>query len=216
MILITGTVKSGTSLMALWLGKCGFDIGLTEKYISWYEEKLTEPDDDAGHGRPPTHYPTRGGVEFLVAKNTRPTARQGEIPEVVKQPWNLMPESTSPMETLDDYGISTPDTVILLKRSIDSVASSIYAVGMSDGRFHRRLKDGRGVPSHRDIMHFAADRWMKLYEVYPHAIIVDFPRYVSDFEFLWDRIGHIVITRASKAVAKAEFDRLADPKLVRH
>jgi hypothetical protein len=201
--------------MALWLGKCGFDIGLTEKYISWYEEKLTEP-DGGRHGRLATSYPSRGGIEFLVAKNTRPAARRGDFPEVIKHPWGLMPESISPMDKLAEYGVQAPDTVILLKRRIDAVASSAYAVGMQDGGFHRRLVDGMGVPTHREIMHFARDRWNVIHEAYPGAVIVDFPRYVSDFEFLWEKVGHIVITRASKAVARVEFDKLADPKFVRH
>jgi hypothetical protein len=207
LILITGVHRSGTSCLTLWLGNCGFDLGFTSKKMKWNVKKLSADE--------PNTYPIRGGLEYFAEMGTFRLAKEGVFPEVAKQPWGLKYSSFSPMDRLSVFNVST-DPVILLKRDFNRLAQSSFTLHSHSYNKGRRVRKWDMPLTVEETAILAEKRWNLILKAYPNATILEFPKYVHDFEYLWDRLSFIVLTKVSKEKAKLEFTSLVNPSFIRH
>lgn len=205
MILITGLTRSGTSLL--------FYLFVLSKLHTGYEaedrlkellRQLTAPSTAL-----------RGGGEYF--REFKTACSENIYPDVIKDPY--MPNEKGPKHRLDSRGL-TPDVVVMTVRNVESILSSELDSGLRHSKSFKSLKEGspewEGARANQEARKRIniPQRITDLIQTYPDAIKVEFPRFVSDFDYLWDRVG-CLFPDDDKEDLREKFSSVADPELVR-
>jgi hypothetical protein len=197
MILVTGQARSGTSLLFTFFGFNGFDTGYNEKHFNHLQHRLSD------NGRSGNSYSARGGGEFLKDHKNK---HVDKYPEVIKHPYE--PSGPNPKWRLESVGL-TPDHVVITRRDPRVVAESQIDMLTRRNKIDRMPSDW-ARPTEESVRL----RYVELESCFPNAIWVDFPRFVTDFDYLWGKLGHLM-NASRRPETREKFEALANPEFVR-
>lgn len=207
MILITGLTRSGTSLLFYLFVLSKLHTGYEQNHpSSILRAKLTAVSSEDS-------YALRGCGEFFV--DYKEHCRRGNFPEVIKHPFMY----EHPQIKLNQLGLIA-DPVVMTVRDTQSIINSEMDSGMRHSKTFRNVVRGSDAWKRRqesaevDKLVRVPAKQAALNEAYPNAIRVEFPRYVSDFDYLWDRVG-CLFPDDDKEDLREKFSSVADPELVR-
>lgn len=206
-VFITGQARSGTSLLLMTFALNGVRTGYSDKYIDKFKEKLTQINPDKIYGRSGHPYLMRGGLEY-ISDFPYKLRTSTPVPYVIKHPYTI--RGKNPERALKKFGL-VPKNVIMTRRDIDSLINSKTQAAISRNKYPQFTPE----QVFNRISKQVPIQYKQLEESFPDAIWVEFPRYVTDFDYLWDKVGHLM-NNANYTVTKREFEELADVKLVRH
>jgi hypothetical protein len=193
-IYITGITRSGTSLLTYFFLASSLKTGFEDR-IESFKRQLTSK-DNYKRGV----YPLRGGLEAIQVLSHK--IRRGDKFDVIKHPW-------ADLERAPDYWLNRfdiiPDVVIITKRDIEPLIKS--------NKTSQKYRKSTNL-TEEELANLYVDKYNKLAEMFPSAIWVEFPRFVEDFDYLWEKIGHLVSD--SYEDMKERFEEIANLKYVRY
>jgi hypothetical protein len=188
-ILISGGF-SGTSLMLSLLHRIGLQTGYTDQEVDSLMNKGRESDGKSK------------GLEYLRDDRKKFLCKQQIFPEVIKHPTMGMGErQISTIAVRKKWDV---DYFILCVRNIHRMAD---------------IRKKEGHPDWDKNLLYLAERYnsilISLAHLHTNLIIVEFPRYVDDYSYCFDRLNPILTSRRiPEALFKRAFGRTVDPNKV--
>lgn len=194
MILIGGSPRTGTTLMLALMHGCGYDTGYQNRDWRKYKREQTN------------------GMEYIQDKNFRAF---GKVPYVVKHPTI---DGKTVLHYTKNHKWEIDHLIFCIREVEDSVQSMIkfqvnrqhwnhkrrqfYQQQMQDPKIRERYAQSLRVQIPRDTQRF----FIEAAELTIDPIIIRYPRYKKDFEYLKKKLGFIPEDKL-----RASFDRFVDP-----
>lgn len=191
-ILIGGMSRSGSTFLIIYLSKLGFDIGYPESIIDRYYKK------------------NMGGLEFyrdLISLGPISVYLQGKsFPEILKHPTTFRVKE--PLDTVIDIALANDlpiRQIIILQRNIDSwkasqISKRAYQYTTNNNINEEAIQVIKGLK-----------KLKKQSSLYPHTIM-EFPKFVQDFNYFYDKMSFLGIERY---IMRGHWKELVDPRRIR-
>lgn len=184
--------------MVSYFHRMGFNTGFPDSRV----DKVMSPAEHTY--KRGTKFASHGGLEYLAWTHRERKTFDHDV-EVIKDPWS----NKSP-RLLAERGV-TFDNSLLMVRDPQAVAES--TISFRNERGKSSLGSLRDMIKQAKVYTIEARQWLK---ENTNMIEVEFPRCITDFEYLWVTLQPLIEDRITKKKAKKEWKQLRNPTYVRH